>query len=583
MKKHLFLYLGSLLMLMASLSARAQYDAPSVVWPDSDAEASKWSSESKDGKTTLKYSGNRRVNGFIPFVFVDLGITDYKGQKIMWAAQNMGASSPTESGDYYAWGELKPKSEYSWSNYQFGNGQDENVPEYGASVLKTDDDVAYQKLGEQCFVPSLDDMELLTNDSDWQYTSNYQGSGVAGFIIYKKKYDAAYTADDNHIFMPMAGSYSGTELTGQGTKGNYWLNFPIYQRAISFMLVDEEGKQYYSGSYSDRCIGMNIRPVRRKAAEIYIDRPSAYVYVGYPQQIKAGTSPSNMLRSVSWTSSNPQVATVNATGIVTGHSVGETTITATRPDGYSAVCRVYVDYPLLNGRFSVSNRKAVRFSKGNLQYRSRFNDWRLAFNQYDVIISPCISTTERGFCDLFGWGTWLDGEGTKSPCDIDIYDGNQFIWSGQPAICSKWTILSEDEWQYLLEDRVTDSGIRYAKSTVHGRNGLVLLPDFWDKDVYTFENANDKAAGFAAISDANWEVLEANDAVFLPCAGWGYGSTTTQYTTEGRYWTSTSNAGDEAEALLFYISSLANSVTPGFPLGRNDELSVRFVEEIKEQ
>ena len=38
---------------------------------------------------------------------VDLGLSVY------WASCNLGAESPEEFGNYYAWGETSPKSKYS--------------------------------------------------------------------------------------------------------------------------------------------------------------------------------------------------------------------------------------------------------------------------------------------------------------------------------------------------------------------------------------------------------------------------------------------------------------------------------------
>lgn len=39
----------------------------------------------------------------------------------LWATCNVGASTPEEYGDYFAWGETEPKREYNWSNYKWMN------------------------------------------------------------------------------------------------------------------------------------------------------------------------------------------------------------------------------------------------------------------------------------------------------------------------------------------------------------------------------------------------------------------------------------------------------------------------------
>ena len=42
--------------------------------------------------------------------YVDLGLS------VKWATQNVGASSPSYYGGYYAWGETRTKDNYTWSN-----------------------------------------------------------------------------------------------------------------------------------------------------------------------------------------------------------------------------------------------------------------------------------------------------------------------------------------------------------------------------------------------------------------------------------------------------------------------------------
>ena len=47
--------------------------------------------------------------------WVDLGLPS--GTK--WATMNVGASSPSDYGSYYAWGETSPKSNYTWQNLKY--------------------------------------------------------------------------------------------------------------------------------------------------------------------------------------------------------------------------------------------------------------------------------------------------------------------------------------------------------------------------------------------------------------------------------------------------------------------------------
>ena len=48
--------------------------------------------------------------------FVDLGLQS----GTLWATTNIGAEDPADVGDYFAYGEIVPKSTYSWENYNLG-------------------------------------------------------------------------------------------------------------------------------------------------------------------------------------------------------------------------------------------------------------------------------------------------------------------------------------------------------------------------------------------------------------------------------------------------------------------------------
>ena len=59
-------------------------------------------------------SGNGTLQGH---EYIDLGLPS----GTLWATCNVGANSPEEYGDYFAWGETTPKTIYDWSTYQYGS------------------------------------------------------------------------------------------------------------------------------------------------------------------------------------------------------------------------------------------------------------------------------------------------------------------------------------------------------------------------------------------------------------------------------------------------------------------------------
>ena len=60
-------------------------------------------------------TANAQENMIDGHEYVDLGLPS----GTLWATCNVGASKPEEYGDYFAWGETKPKDDYSWETYKW--------------------------------------------------------------------------------------------------------------------------------------------------------------------------------------------------------------------------------------------------------------------------------------------------------------------------------------------------------------------------------------------------------------------------------------------------------------------------------
>lgn len=131
--------------------------------------------------------------------YVDLGLPSGN----LWAECNLGASSPEAYGDYYAWGEVKPKQEYTKSNHKWykegapSQGFTKYNNEDGKLTLEDEDDAVIQKLGNGWRTPTLADFRELTNQ---KYTTIEKTTlnGVAGYQITSKK-------NKKSIFIPCAG------------------------------------------------------------------------------------------------------------------------------------------------------------------------------------------------------------------------------------------------------------------------------------------------------------------------------------------------------------------------------------------
>ena len=192
--------------------------------------------------------------------------------------------------------------------------------------------------------------------------------------------------------------------------------------------------------------------------------------------------------------------------------------------------------------FSISSSNRVYFAPGNLQYQPSTKKWRFAPNPWDCIgkANKNISTKSyNGWIDLFGWGTGR--KPTKSSIGSNDYPTNFRDWGNN--IDGGWRTLTSAEWVYVFYKRNTASGIRYAKATVNGVNGVILLPDNWNSSTHSLNNTNKPTASFSgnSISASTWDSTFApNGAVFLPAAGSRSETSVTFDSSVGYYWSASS-------------------------------------------
>ena len=190
--------------------------------------------------------------------YVDLGLPS----GTLWATCNVGASSPEEYGDYFAWGETTTKSNYSWSTYKWCKGSFDTITKYCRSnygtvdnktELEPEDDAATANWGSGWQMPSQVQCQELINSSYTTTTWTTQ-NGVNGYKITSK-------INGNSIFLPAVGSRSGASLDYAGSSGDYWSrSLDTSDSRDAYRLSFRWGK-IYSSSF-DRYYGQSVRPVR---------------------------------------------------------------------------------------------------------------------------------------------------------------------------------------------------------------------------------------------------------------------------------------------------------------------------------
>ena len=213
--------------------------------------------------------------------------------------------------------------------------------------------------------------------------------------------------------------------------------------------------------------------------------------------------------------------------------------------------------------FSVSETQKVTFSPGNLQYHPANNKWRFAENQTDYTgdaNSNCYSTY-NGWLDLFGWSTSATNFGVSTSEDKNDYSGTFVDWGtntiGNDAP-NTWRTLSIEEWKYLLNTRTNANSLK-GVAQVNGVNGLIFLPDNWVcpagvtfKSGFHSERGVDYYAAYQTFTADQWFKLESAGAVFLPAAGYRYGSNVSNVHFSGYYWSATEDNSNCAYCLYFY-------------------------------
>ena len=193
--------------------------------------------------------------------WVDLGLPS----GTLWATCNVGANSPEEYGDYFAWGETEPKNDYSWSTYKYCKGTTDTMTKYCTSSkygtvdnkteLEPSDDAATANWGSGWQMPSLEQFKELSSytTTSWRTVNGKYGRRLTS------------RSNGNSIFLPAAGSRVGTKLSGAGSDGSgtYWsrsLNTSNSSSAYYLYLTSSSSDtNYYSRYY-----GKSVRPVRVK-------------------------------------------------------------------------------------------------------------------------------------------------------------------------------------------------------------------------------------------------------------------------------------------------------------------------------
>lgn len=185
---------------------------------------------------------------------VDLGLS------VKWASCNVGATKPEEYGDYFAWGETSPKTNYDWSTYKYCDGRSSTINKYCNNsqygivddkiILELTDDAAHVNWSGRWRMPTAAEQAELVNNCTWTWTKQ---NGVEGYEVTGK--------NGNSIFLPLTGFRENTGSVNDCVSGGYWSSSLRKDNSNSAQFVQITSSFGESRGTSKRFYGHPVRPV----------------------------------------------------------------------------------------------------------------------------------------------------------------------------------------------------------------------------------------------------------------------------------------------------------------------------------
>ena len=456
------------------------------------------------------------------YEYVDMGLS------VMWATHNVGCTSPEEKGNYYAWGEVEPKTTYSWSTYDYCNGTETSMTKYctnssygivdNKKYLEPIDDAAHANWGGDWRMPTGDEMQELMNQCTWELTS-YNGRGWG--------YKVTSRINGNTIFMPSNTGYKDGTGTTYSNFG-YFYSSSLSSSSSSYYIdcgSSNTNIHLYSAS---RYYGRTVRPVWREMELPTVTTGSLsivsdFVRINKNNVTNTGGAPVTECGIVYCTLPNP---TISDTKVPIGSGLGEFTATLTElQEGLTYYVRAYA-----------TNQKGTAYGEElSFRYVKPYE------NGYEYV--------DLGLSSGLKWATM--NVGASSPEDY----GNYYAWG-------ETTTKDTYNWStYKYCNGSASTLTKYCTNSSYGNNG------FTDNKT-TLELSDDAAAmnwggSWRMPTDAEWTELRTEctwtwttqngvkgrlvtgpngNSIFLPATGYRGDSSLDNAGSGGYYWSSSLDA-----------------------------------------
>ena len=190
--------------------------------------------------------------------YVDLGLPS----GTLWATCNIGASSPENCGNYFAWGEVGAKAIYNWNTYKYcygiqyhltkycNNGKDGRVD--NLTELQSIDDAASVNWGNGWCMPNKSQWKELKDNTTCTWITK---NGMSGMLFTAK--------NGKSVFLPASGYQLESNIYDTGSEGYYWSDsISTDSNSTHGQCFRFDSNYYYNTSMVTRINGLSVRPVR---------------------------------------------------------------------------------------------------------------------------------------------------------------------------------------------------------------------------------------------------------------------------------------------------------------------------------
>lgn len=244
------------------------------------------------------------------------------GNGLLMAPWNVGATSPEDTGDYFAWGESVSKNNYDWDTYKWGRNVSSLTKyvtdaSYGAPdyrmYLTDADDAATRNWGPSWRTPTDKEWNTLldTNKYTWAWTTDYNSTGTKGYVVTSK-------STNKSIFLPAAGFVSGVRRMNT-SYGLYWSSVGSSDNTNAKRLhFSSSSQSVQEGQLTYRRIrGLSVRPIyaSRKPVEsiVYTAEEMDISDDGRPKQVYFYFNPEDAFdRGLHIYTTDPSVVEIDA-------------------------------------------------------------------------------------------------------------------------------------------------------------------------------------------------------------------------------------------------------------------------------